>query len=72
MADRSDTHAPEETIRLKTPGPCEQCGWRFWRGPIREVKFTPHPSEVRTWVSTPTDKYVADCRNPNCDNRVRL
>jgi hypothetical protein len=23
MADRSDTHAPEETVRLKTPGPCQ-------------------------------------------------
>lgn len=32
--DRGGTVVPEETTRLKTPGPCK-CGGRIWKGPFK-------------------------------------
>lgn len=68
--DRGGTVVPEETTRLKTLGPCEKCGGRWWRGPTPENIFTPHPTEISNWVSTPNGKYFAECRN--CGRTVRL
>lgn len=64
--DRGGTVVPDETTRLKTPGPCPECGKRWWRGPIRLTVWglNENSGPDNAWG------YYAECRG--CKHRVRM
>lgn len=69
--DRGGTSVPEDTARLKGPGPCPECGGRWWRGPIAiRAGIIQESGEMRDFG--PILYYEAECRNPKCEHRVRM